>query len=165
MAPPISWPLKIFFCSSPEYWLHHQYSNPPFCNPSPNIGNIFSYRTRSLPSPLASTNVHETPCGLLCMKLPHYRHTSLCPPVYHFSSCLDLSIVHALKLTKSRKISKYDLITINFDTKDVRNIKYLQPSFDSDVLYMFPQCLMVILVCVAVIWMAWIRCITATLGV
>lgn len=46
------------------------------------------------------------------------------------SSCFGLNIVEALKLAKSRKWSKFNLTTIDFDCIDVRDDKYLLPSFD-----------------------------------
>ena len=36
-------------------------------------------------------------------------------------------------MTKSRRIPKSNLTTIDFDNKDVRDVKYLPPSFDGDV--------------------------------
>ena len=41
-------------------------------------------------------------------------------------------------MTKSRKRSKSDLTTIDFDSIDIRDVKYLPPSFDSDVLFVLP---------------------------
>jgi hypothetical protein len=44
-----------------------------------------------------------------------------------------------LKLTKSRRRSKYDLNTINFDNIDACNVKYSSPSFDGDILFVFSR--------------------------
>lgn len=46
-----------------------------------------------------------------------------------------MTIVKALKLTKSMKRSKYDIATINIDVHDV---KYLPPSFANDILFVTP---------------------------
>lgn len=42
-------------------------------------------------------------------------------------------------MTKSRRKSKYDLTTIDYDSIHVRDIKYLAPSFDgNDVIFILP---------------------------
>lgn len=45
------------------------------------------------------------------------------------------NFVEALKLTKSRNMSKFDLIINDFDSIDVCDVKYLPPSFDNDILF------------------------------
>jgi hypothetical protein len=50
-----------------------------------------------------------------------------------------LTIVDALKLTKSRKRSKSNLASIDFESIDVRDVKYLPASFNSDVLFLLPH--------------------------
>jgi hypothetical protein len=47
-------------------------------------------------------------------------------------------MVDALKLTKSRKKSKSDLVFIDFDSIDVRDVKYLPSFFNGDVLFALP---------------------------
>ena len=49
-----------------------------------------------------------------------------------------MNIVDALKLTKSRRRSESDLIIIDFDNIDKRNVKYLPLLFDDDVLIVLP---------------------------
>jgi hypothetical protein len=49
-----------------------------------------------------------------------------------------LNIVDALKIIKSRKMSKSDLTAIDFDNIDVHDIKYLPPSFDGGVIFILP---------------------------
>ena len=38
-------------------------------------------------------------------------------------------------MTKSRRRSKFDLTAIDLDTIDVREVKYLPPSFDGDIIF------------------------------
>ena len=55
-------------------------------------------------------------------------------PLYPSPSSIGLTIVDALKLIKSRKKSKSDLASIDFDSTHVRDVKYLPSSFNGDVL-------------------------------
>ena len=48
-----------------------------------------------------------------------------------------MTIVDILKLTKSKERSKFDLDTIDFDTIEVHDIKYLPPYFDGDMLLVY----------------------------
>ena len=41
-------------------------------------------------------------------------------------------------MTKSRRSSKSDLTAIDFDSIDVRDVKYLLPIFDGDVIFLLP---------------------------
>jgi hypothetical protein len=41
-------------------------------------------------------------------------------------------------MTKSRRRSKFDHTAIDFDNIDVRNVKYLPPSFHGDVIFILP---------------------------
>ena len=88
--------------------------------------------------PLVSTNVYTTPHNPLCIKLPCHRPISSHQPLYLYSYSLCLSIVNALKLTKSRRRSKSNLIIIDFDKIDLHNVNYLPSSFDGDVLFATP---------------------------
>ena len=131
----------------------------------PDVDTLsFSFRkTRTLiPLRLLRIDIDNTPCSLLFMKLPPHGSPSH-PPLHPSSSSLCLNIVDALKLTKSRRRSKLDNTKIDFDNIDVRDVKYLPSSFDDDVLYC-PHCLWVFLVLKVVLWMTWIRCMTAILG-
>lgn len=38
-------------------------------------------------------------------------------------------------MTKSRRRSKSDVTTIDFDNIDIHDVKYLPPNFDGDVLF------------------------------
>ena len=49
-----------------------------------------------------------------------------------------LSIVNALKLTKSSRRSKSDLTTLDFDNIDERNVKNLPSFLESDILFVLP---------------------------
>jgi hypothetical protein len=100
-------------------------------------------------SPFPFKNVHSTPlqlpihvvksrCGLMYKKVvlqisPFQR------PTLNFSpSSIWLTMVDALKLRKSRKTSKSDLASIDFDSIDVRDVKYLPSSLNGDVLFLLP---------------------------
>ena len=100
----------------------------------------FYFRTRILSQHLVSIDVHKTPHVPLYMKLPHHRSPSPCPPFQLSPSCLGLSIVNTLKLTKSRRRSKYDFNTTNFDSIDACDVKYLPPFFMVVFYLCFPQC-------------------------
>jgi hypothetical protein len=88
-----------------------------------------SLRTRTPTQPLVTVDVYKSRRTLLCMKLPCYGSPYLSLPLHSSASSLGLSIVDILKLTKSKRKSKYDTTTINFDTVNVRDIKYLPPLF------------------------------------
>lgn len=49
-----------------------------------------------------------------------------------------MNIVNALKQTKSRKNSKSDLASNNFDNIEVQDVKYLPSFFDGVVLFVLP---------------------------
>lgn len=87
------------------------------------------------PTPInESVYVDKSPYNPLCMRLaPHGI-----PPFYLGSSSLGLNIVEALKLTKSRRRSKSNLTTVDFDNINVCDVKYLPTSYDGDVLYVLP---------------------------
>lgn len=93
---------------------------------------------RTHTQPLVFTNVHKIPCSPLCMNLIHHGSHFSCPSLHLSSSSLDLKIVNVLKLKKYRRNSKFDLTTINFDSINVRDVKYLAPSFDGDILFVLP---------------------------
>jgi hypothetical protein len=73
-------------------------------------------------------------------------------------------MVDALKVTKSRKRSKSDLASIDFDSIDVQDVKYLPSSFNGDVLFLLPLWHLKLQVRMAAQWTAWTRCATVTLG-
>ena len=41
-------------------------------------------------------------------------------------------------MTKFKRNFKSDLTTIDFDSIDVRDVKYLPPSFDDDIIFILP---------------------------
>lgn len=68
-------------------------------------------------------------------------------------------------MTKSRRMSKYDFTTIDFDNIDIHDVKYL-PLFMMVMFCMcYPHYLWMLIVHMVVLWETWIRCVTATLGV
>ena len=93
----------------------------------------FSYK---LSNPiLISVDVDKIPHNLSYMKLLCHGGLSQRPPLHLSSYSLNFSIIDALKMTKSRRRSKSDHTEIDFDNIDVRNVKYLPPSFDGDVIF------------------------------
>ena len=98
----------------------------------------FSYIPRTHTQPLVPTNVHKIPCSPLCMRLTRHGPHFPCPSLHPSSSSLGLKIVNALKLIKYKRRSKFDLTTIDFDSIDVLDVKYLPPSFDGDILFVLP---------------------------
>jgi len=77
----------------------------------------------------------KSPFSPMCNILIYHMTPSQRPPLHPSPSSIGLSIVGALKFTKSRKMSKSDLIFIDFDNIDVYDVKYLSSSFDGDVLF------------------------------
>jgi hypothetical protein len=73
------------------------------------------------------------------MKLVWHGSSSQRPVLYYFLFFSGFNIVDALKMRKSRRRSKLDLTAIDFDNIDVRDIKYLPPSFDDDVVFILLQ--------------------------
>ena len=90
-------------------------------------------------------DVDNTFCNLPLTKLPFHGIPSSRPPLHHSSFFLHLSIVDALKLTKSGRRSKSNLTIIDFDSIDVCDVKYLLFTFDGDVLFVLPPFSMVVL--------------------
>ena len=77
----------------------------------------------------------KTPHSSSYMKLVRHGSSTQRPPLHHSLSSSGFNIVDALKMTKSRKMSKSDLTAIDFESIDVRDVKYLPPSFDDNVIY------------------------------
>ena len=95
------------------------------------------------PFPFKSKNstpsqLPKSPFSHVCNTLVHRMTPSQRPPLHPSPSSIGLTIVDALKVTKSRKRSKSDLAFIDFDNIDVRDVKYLPSSFDGDVLFVLP---------------------------
>ena len=108
-------------------------------------------------------DVDKTPSSPLYMRLARHGTPSQRPPLHPLASSSNLNIVEALKLTKSKKRSKFDLTTIDFDNIDVRDVKYLPPSFDGDI-FVLPLWQWEFQGRVVVPWMAWTRYVMDTLG-
>ena len=89
----------------------------------------------STPSQLP-IHLAKFPYGLLYRKLVSQILPSQRPPLHPSPSSIRLTIVNALKLTKSRKISKSDLASIDYNNIDVCDVKYLQFFFNGDVLFL-----------------------------
>ena len=96
-------------------------------------------------SPFSFINNTSTPSQLpkssfspICNTLVHRMTLSQRPPLHPSSSSIGLTIVDALKFTKSRKMSKLDLAFIDFNNIDVRDVKYLPSFFYCDVIFVLP---------------------------
>lgn len=89
-----------------------------------DLSNTSPFPFRSMtPTPSRiSVHVDKTPYTPFYMRLALHDSPFQRPPLHHFSSSSSLNIVDALKLTKSRKRSKSNLATIDFDNIDVHNI-------------------------------------------
>ena len=95
----------------------------------------FPYKAKPSNPVFVFVDVDRTPHSSLYIKLVCHGSSSQRPPLHPHSSSSCFNIVDALKMTKSKRRSKYDLTTIDFDTIDVCEIKYLLPSFDGDVIF------------------------------
>ena len=82
--------------------------------------------------------VAKSSCGPMYKMVVFHISFSQCPLLHPSPSSIGLTMVDALKLTKSKKKSKSNLIFIDFDNIDVRNVKYLPYSFNDDVLFLLP---------------------------
>ena len=60
------------------------------------------------------------------------------PHVHPTSSISNVHILEALKITKCRRRSKFDLTNIDFDNIVIEDVKYLPSSFNGDVLFILP---------------------------
>ena len=98
----------------------------------------FPYKTKHSNPVLVFIDFDRTPHNLSYMKLVRHGALSQRPPLHPSSSSLDFNNVDALKITKSRRRSKSNLTAIDFDTINVRDVKYLPPSFDGDVIFILP---------------------------
>ena len=84
--------------------------------------------------------VAKSPCGPMYKTVVPHISPSQRPPLHPSPSFVGLTIIDALKLTKSRKIPKPNFSSIDFDNIDVRYVKYLPSSLNDDVLFLFPLC-------------------------
>jgi hypothetical protein len=100
--------------------------------------SYFLDKTKSSNPILVSVDVDKTPHSSSYMKFVRHGSSFQRPPLHHSSSSSSFNIVDALKMTKSRRRSKSDLTAIDFDSIDVREVKYLPPSFDGDVIFILP---------------------------
>jgi hypothetical protein len=98
----------------------------------------FPYKTKSSNPVLVFVDVDKTPHSSSYMKFVCHGSFSQRPPLHPSSSSSSFNIVDTLKMTKSRRRSKSDLTAIGFDSIDVREVKYLSPSFDGDVIFILP---------------------------
>ena len=85
------------------------------------LSQVFLHASKSSCTPLSKRFV--------CCKRPSQR-----PPLHPSPS----SIVDTLKLTKSKKRSKSNPASIDFDNIDVHDVKYLPSSFDGEILLILP---------------------------
>ena len=100
--------------------------------------SFFPYKTKPSNPVLVYVDVDKTLHNSSYMKLVCLSSSSQRPPLHHSSSSSGFNIVDALKMTKSRRRSKSDLTAIDYDSIDVRDVKYLPPSFDGDVIFISP---------------------------
>jgi hypothetical protein len=100
--------------------------------------SFFPYKPRSPNPVLVSMDVDKTPHSSSYMKFVRHDFSSQRPPLHPSSSSSGFNIVNALKMTKSRRRSKSDLTAIDFDSVDVRHVKYLPPSLNGDVIFILP---------------------------
>ena len=100
--------------------------------------SLFSYKTKPSNTVLVFVDIDKTPHNSSYMKLIRHGVSSQRPPLHPSSSSSGFNIVDALKMTKSRRRSKSDLIAIDFDSINVRDVKYLPLSFDGDVIFILP---------------------------
>ena len=105
-----------------------------------DLSNTLSFPFKSVHSTPSELLIHvaKSPCSPIYRGLVLQVSHSQRPPLHPSPSFIGLTIVDALKLTKSRKKSKSDLASIDFDSIDVRNVKYLSSSFNDDVLFLLP---------------------------
>jgi hypothetical protein len=107
---------------------------------SVDLSNTSPFPFRSVHSTIFRLPIHvaKSPCGLMYKKVVSQISPSQRPPLHPSPSSTGLTVVDALKLTKSRKKSKLYLASIDFDTIDVREVKYLSSSFNGDILFLLP---------------------------
>jgi hypothetical protein len=98
----------------------------------------FSFRSKDSTPSKPPMDLPKSPYSPLYVKMAHHGSVSQRPPLHNFSSSVSMNIVDALKQTKSRKRSKSDLASIDFDSIEVRDVKYLPSSFDGDILFVLP---------------------------
>ena len=89
----------------------------------------------STPS-LLPMHIAKSPCSPMYGRLVHYNTPFQRPPLHPSPSSIRLTIVDALKLTKSRKKSKSYLASIDFDNIDVYDMKYLPSFFNGNVFFL-----------------------------
>jgi hypothetical protein len=105
-----------------------------------DLSNTSQFPFRSVHSTFSQLPIHvaESPCGLMYKKVVPQISLSQRPPLHPSPSSTGLTMVDTLKLIKSRKRSKSDLASIDFDSIDVREVKYLPSSFNGDVFILLP---------------------------
>jgi hypothetical protein len=91
----------------------------------------------SIPSQLP-IHVTKSPCGHMHKRMVSQMSHSQRPPLHPSPSSIGLTMIDALKLTKSRERSKSEFASIDFDNIDVRDVKYLPSYFNNDVLFLLP---------------------------
>ena len=77
---------------------------------------FFPFRSATLTPSKVSIDIDNITSNSLHMRLVCQGTSSQRPPLHNFSSSSSSNIVDVMKLTKSRNLSKFDLITIDFDT-------------------------------------------------
>jgi hypothetical protein len=105
---------------------------------SVDLSNTSSFPFRSVHSTPSQLLIHvvKSPCGLMYKKVVPQISLSQCPSLHPSASSTRLTMVDALKLTKSRKRSMSDLASIDFDSIDVRGVKYLP---ENGIGYPYPR--------------------------
>ena len=110
-----------------------------FCA-SIDLSNTSPFPFKNIHSTLSQLPIHvaKSTCGLMYRRLVPQISPSERPLLHPSPSFIGLTIIDALRLTKSRKISKSDLASIDFDYIDVRDVKYLPSYFNDNVLFLLP---------------------------
>ena len=79
-------------------------------------------------------DIDKKPYNPLYTRLARYGTPSEHLPLHLLLSSSSVTIVEALKLTKSGKRSQYNLAIVDFYTIEVQDVKRLPLSFDNDIL-------------------------------
>ena len=102
-----------------------------------DLSDTSSFLFKNTPSQVP-LHASKSSCSPLYKKFVCHDTPSQRPPLHPSPSSIGLTIIDALKFTKSRKRSKSDLTTIDFENIMVRDVKYLPSSFDGDILFVLP---------------------------
>jgi len=105
-----------------------------------DISNTLPFPFKSVNFTPSQVSIHVTKssCGLIYKRAVPQISPSQRPLLHPSPSSIGLTMVDALKLTKSRETSNFDLTSIDFDNIDVHDDKYLLAFFHGDILFFLP---------------------------